>query len=91
MLGVWEQVGLTSRLELLRLVDEGKSQDDAGLVSPGFVDERRAELVADVNARDLPELAAERRMLGLLYVTREWGQALGRCRLTNLQPCMGPS
>lgn len=76
VLEVWERLGLSSRLELLRLVSKGKSHDDAGLVSQDFDDARRAELVADVNGRDLTELALERRILGLLYVTGEWGQAL---------------
>lgn len=76
VLEVWEHLGLTSRLELLRLVSKGKSQDDSGLVNQGFVDQRRAELVAEVNARDLVELTSEPRLLGLLYVTGEWGQAL---------------
>lgn len=76
VLKVWEHLGLTSRLELLRLVSKGKSQDGEGLVSEGFADQRRAELVAEVNATNLAELASERRLLGLLYVTGEWGQAL---------------
>lgn len=71
---LWPQLGLTGRLELLRLVSRGKSsQADDGLVTEEFVDARRAELVGAVNAAALSDLAKERRLLGLLFVTGDWG------------------
>lgn len=71
------QLDLTGRLELLWLVSKGKSsQAGDGLVTEEFVEKRRAELVSSINAAALTDLANERRLLGLLFVTGEWGEKL---------------